>query len=206
VEVLYAGVEPSPPAAPVEIAATGAVIGIVGRLQPWKGQHHVIGAAALLRARGHDVHVLIVGGTAFGLSPEYPAQLRSLVAAAGLEEHVTFADQVDDVSAYLAAMDVVVNASAPEPFGLVILEAMAAERPVVAFAAGGPVEIIEDGVTGRLVSPFTAEALAESLEALVADPDLRAAMGRAGRERALTAFRPEATAERTAELLADVVS
>lgn len=208
VEVVHVGIELGEPARPqkLNVPEGTVVVGIVGRLQPWKGQHHVIRATALLRSRGHNVHALLVGGTPFGLSPKYPETLRALAETEGVTEHVTFTGQIADPSSYVSAMDVVVNASAPEPWGLVVLEAMAQGRPVVAFAAGGPAEIVEDGVTGLLVEPFTTEALADALEHLVTDPQLRERMGTAGRERVAQCFEPTAMARRVEQLLADVAS
>jgi glycosyltransferase involved in cell wall biosynthesis len=81
-------------------------------------------------------------------------------------------------------MDVVVHASVvPEPFGRVLIEAMALARPVIAPREGGPLVIVADGETGLLVAPRNAAAMGDALASLLADPDRRAAMGRAGRAR-----------------------
>ena len=94
-----------------------------------------------------------------------------------------------DVAACLDAMDVVLHASVvPEPFGRVLIEAMALARPVIAPREGGPLVIVVDGETGLLVPPRDAGAMADALEALVADPTRRAAMGCAGRARAHAVF------------------
>jgi glycosyltransferase involved in cell wall biosynthesis len=184
--VVTPGIDPAPAAGAdglrerLAIPAGRAVVGIAGRLQPWKGQDRFLGAIAELRRRGHDVHALVVGGDAYGRSPEYVAGLERLVGELGLTGAVTMTGQVDDARPYLAAMDVAVNASVGEPFGIVLLEAMAAGRAVVAVAAGGPLEIIEPDVTGVLAPGGEPEELAAAIDGLLADPARRARIAAAG--------------------------
>jgi glycosyltransferase involved in cell wall biosynthesis len=160
----------------------GAVIvGIVGRLCSWKGQHHVLRAIALLRERGHDVHGLVVGGDAYDFEPDYEPDLHRLAAELQVDKHVTFTGQVPDGTVHMQLMDVVANASDHEPFGIVLLEAMALGVPVVAVAAGGPAEIIEDGVSGLLVSRAGGEELAAAFERIAESPDLQATLAAGGR-------------------------
>jgi glycosyltransferase involved in cell wall biosynthesis len=137
----------------------------------------------IVRAAGHAVHGLIVGGDAFHLSPGYGPYLQGVAVDLGLREDVTFTGQVRDAAPYLAAMDVFVNASTNEPFGIVLLEAMAAGLPIVAFDSGGPREIIEAGRSGLLVADGTNTSLAAAIDTLVIDPELRVRLGAAGRER-----------------------
>ena len=168
------------------------VAGIVGRLQPWKGQDRFLAALADLRRRGIDVHGLIVGGDAYDLSPRYASGLRQMVADLGLVDHVTFTGQVADAAPYLALMDVAVNASVGEPFGIVLLEAMAAGVPVVAVGEGGPVDIVEPGVTGLLAQDGEPATLADAMAELLRHPARReemAAQARAACERSFTARR-----------------
>lgn len=176
------------------IPADATVAGIVGRLHPFKGQHHFLRALALLRRSGHDVHGLIVGGDAFALSPEYLHEVRDLIAELGLEDCVTMTGQVPDATPYFEAMDVCVSASTREAFGIVLVEAMAAGVPVVAVASGGPREIVEDGVTGVLVAAAEPELLADGVAVLLADPRRRAAMSAAA-ALASRRFSAEAMAE-----------
>lgn len=183
--------------AELEIAEDTRVLGIVGRLQPWKGQDRFLAAVAQLRARGHDVHGLVVGGDAYGLSPEYASGLRRLVRELGLERVVSLTGQVPDAAPYIGLMDVAVNASETEPFGIVLIEAMAAEVPAVAVGCGGPLDIIEPGISGMLASNGSPGALADAIEPLLADPALRDRVARGGRARYLERF----TAERMTEAL-----
>ncbi len=173
------------------------VVGIVGRLQPWKGQDRLLDAQALLRERGHDVHLVIVGGDAYGLSTEYAESLPVLVSRLGLDGAVTLTGQVPDAGPYIEQLDVLVNASDPEPFGIVLLEGMARGVPVVAVDSGGPAEFIEDGRTGVLARSGEPAALADALEVLLlASPESRRAIGQAGRERFLAEFTDVALRER----------
>jgi glycosyltransferase involved in cell wall biosynthesis len=158
------------------IADGNAVIGIVGRLQPWKGQHRVIRAAAELQRRGYDVALLVVGGTAYGLSPDYEPQLHRLVHELNLDDRVWFTGQVADAAPYMSAMDIFVSASEAEPFGIVLLEAMALGVPVVAADVGGPPEFIQHEWNGLLVPPGDGDALVEIVARILSDSRLAAAL------------------------------
>ena len=158
------------------------VVGLVGRLQPWKGQDRLLRAQALLRDRGRPIHTLIVGGDAYGLSPDYAESLPSLIDGLGLDGAVTMTGQVPDAGPYIERMDILVNASDPEPFGIVLLEGMARGVPVVAVDSGGPAELIQHGRTGLLARSGEPDALADALEPLVASPQLRRDLGHAGHE------------------------
>ncbi len=187
---------PTSAPAPLALPAGVPVVGLVGRLQPWKGQDRLLRAQALLRERGHPIHTLIVGGDAHGLSSEYAASLAPLVSSLGLTDAVTLTGQVPDAGPYVDRMDILVNASDPEPFGIVLLEAMARGVAVVAVAAGGPSEIIEDRRTGMLAPTGEPGALADALEPLLASPQLRLQIGRAGRDRFMRDYTDSAMRER----------
>jgi glycosyltransferase involved in cell wall biosynthesis len=123
-----------------------------------------------------------------------------------LESAVRFTGDQDRTAPFLAGADVVVHSSrTPEPFGLVVLEAMLAGRAVVAPAAGGPLEIVEPGVTGLLVPPGDASGLAAAILTLFRDPSLRLRMGAAGRARARGLFSAGAMTRRFEELYAALV-
>jgi len=170
--------------APVSHAAAPLVVWC-GRLQHWKGPHHFIAAAAAVKAQRPDTRFAIVGGTLFGLEPEYRDLIVRQVADAGLTDALEFVGQVDDARPWLRAATVVVHcADRPEPFGLVMAEAMMQERPVVAFRQGGAAEIVADGDTGRLVPPRDVPALASAVIELLADQPRARLMGARGRERA----------------------
>jgi glycosyltransferase involved in cell wall biosynthesis len=172
------------------------VVGVVGRLQPWKGQDRFLEAIAELRRRGNDVHGLLVGGEAFGRSAGYGEELRVLAQRLGIDERVTMTGQVDDPCPYFELLDVAVNASEAEPFGIVLLESMAAGTPVVAVAAGGPLDVVEDGVSGVLAVDGSPQALAAAIASLLGDPGRRRAIAAAGRRRCEERFSAAAMAGR----------
>jgi glycosyltransferase involved in cell wall biosynthesis len=161
---------------------------MVGRLERGKGQDRFIRLLSELRSRGHDVHGLVVGGDAYGLSPDYAAGLAPLVKELGVEEYVTLTGQVDDIPPYLELTDVYISPSVSESFGIAIIEAMAAGIPVVAVRAQGPSEIIEPGRNGVLVDSTEPESIADGVSALIEDGDLRARFAAAARERARASF------------------
>jgi glycosyltransferase involved in cell wall biosynthesis len=176
------------------------VIGNVGRLQPLKGQDRLLRVVAALRARHQPVHCLIVGGDAYGLSPQYASRLLRLAEELHLTDAVTFTGQVTDPRPFLTAMDVFVMASVGDSFGIVVLEAWDAGLPVVAFDSGGPSEIIESGRTGLLVEPDDG-ALERVLASLVTDPNVRDELGAGGRRRLCETFTCSSMARRFEEAL-----
>lgn len=135
---------------------------IVGRLALWKGQHVFLEAFAKAFPTGPE-RALVVGGPLFG-ETGYEAELHALAGELGLDGRVEFTGHTDNVAAQLDRADVLVHASViPEPFGLVVAEAMAAGVPVIAADAGGPAEVITHGVDGLLCPPGDTDALAAAL-------------------------------------------
>jgi glycosyltransferase involved in cell wall biosynthesis len=169
------------------------LVGIVGRILDWKGQDVFVEAAARVRSRADRVHFVIVGD----IPPDEPYRTRALpfkqrvlemVRAQGLTECLHFMGERLDVPDVMAGLDICVLASDAEPFGRVLIEAMAAGKPVVATRAGGVPEIVVDGVTGYLIPPRDPAALAQKLLGLVADQTLRARLGLQGRQVATECF------------------
>jgi glycosyltransferase involved in cell wall biosynthesis len=162
----------------------------VCRLEPEKDVTTLVEAMPLLPA-SPPVHLVIAG------AGSQEAALRAKATQWGLDDCVTFLGFRSDALSLIAAADAFVLPSKAEPFGLVLLEAMSLSKPVVATAAGGPLEIVEDGVTGRLVPPSNPGALAAALQELILDPASRAAMGERGRRRFLEHFTADRMAAET---------
>ncbi len=174
-----------PPAAP---APAAPVVVLVGRIADWKGQHVFIEAAALVRDRFPQARFQIIGAPLFG-EYEYERSLHRRVAELGVGDRVSFLGFREDVPALLAQADIVVHASTlGEPFGQVVIEGMAAGKPVIATDGGALPEIVIPGVTGLLVPMGDAPVMAEAMAALLSDPARAAAMGEAGRLRAQERF------------------
>ena len=107
--------------------------------------------------------------------------LEKQIIRLNLEHNVRLLGFRSDVLALMRLCDLFVLPSLAEPFGLVLIEAMALSRPVIATRAGGPLEIVEEGVTGLLVPPSSPESLAEAIGELLSNPERRAAFSRSGR-------------------------
>ena len=151
-------------------------VGLPGVLLAWKGQTLLLEAALALAAEFPDLHFVIVGGTPDECRP-YELELRNFVAHHGLQSRVTFTGHVADMSDAYSALDVVVSAStSPEPLGVVVVEAMAMRRPVVAPAHGGALEVVEHERTGLLFAPNDAAALASAIRRYRQDAALREQM------------------------------
>jgi glycosyltransferase involved in cell wall biosynthesis len=167
-------------------------IGIVGRISPWKGQDVFLRAFARAFPEG-GARARIVGGALFG-EEEVGEELVALAEELGVADRVTFTGHVDDVAAELASLDIAVHASTiPEPFGQVVVEAMAAGVPVVATDAGGPAEVVTDGADGLLFPMGDVDGLADRLTLLASDADLRGRLVAGGRATA-AAYAPSVIA------------
>jgi glycosyltransferase involved in cell wall biosynthesis len=172
-------------------------VGIVGRFVAWKGQHIFLSAALQLVHSGDNrtiagrtqplcAEFVLVGKPLFGEEAYEDGLHRQ---AAPLGDSVQFLGFRDDVPALLRQFDVFVHASTtPEPFGQVVIEAMAEGIPVIASNGGGIREIIEDGVSGLLTPMGDADALAVAIRSLLADPNRAGRMAAAGHERVHTLF------------------
>jgi glycosyltransferase involved in cell wall biosynthesis len=161
----------------------GPLIEIVGRLQRWKGMHTLIEAMPTILRSYPEAHAVIVGGE-HALEPDYPAYLRQRIEALGLQNRVILAGFQKNVEQWIQACDVFVHAADNEPSGLIITEAMALGKPVVAGAEGGPREIITEGVDG-LFAPFgQPEALAQAVLRYLQNPEFARQVGEAARRRA----------------------
>jgi len=170
------------------------------RLQKYKGQHHLIRALAALPPALADVQAVIVGGSLFNMETGYPAELRQLATQLGVADRVHFTGFVEDdeLRGLITASELVVHPAHDEDFGLIVAEAQALERPVLAFAAVGPAAIVEHEVTGRLVPVGDQTALNRELAGLLGDPAHLAALGRAGARRVAALFAAPAAGRRLA--------
>ncbi len=164
-----------PPATPL--------IGLVGRIEPNKGQHLLIEALDQLRSAGVTAQATLIGAIR---DPRYYQQLEQQIAQRGLSHLFTYYGTHPDPITLMAAFDLVVLTSEVETFGLVLIEAMRAGVAVVGSRAGGVPEIIEEGVSGLLFKPNCSADLAAQLQRLLTDPRLRQQLAATG-ERIATA-------------------
>ncbi len=193
VGVVWNGLDPRPFAANdrtaaylrATLAADGRpLVGLFGRISPWKGQAVLLAALRLLP----EVRAVFVGDALFGESG-LTAQLRRDADASGVGDRVTWLGFRDDVPELMQAMDVIVHAStSAEPFGRVVLEAMLARKPVLATALGGPLELLGSGHP-HLVPAGDATAMAAAIQSVLAMSEAeRSALVAANEARALAHF------------------
>jgi L-malate glycosyltransferase len=181
------------------------LVGMVAQLIPWKRQDDFIRGMARVAQKFPEAGFLLVGADP-GPDAAYERQLRELVAELGLEERVAFVGFCEDVPGIMAMLDILVLTSENEPFGRVLIEGMAASRPVVATEGGGVGEIVVEGETGLLVPVGDVEGIAAAVERLLADPEAGRAMGEKGRQRAAALFSIEAHVQQVEELYQEVLA
>ena len=172
----------------------------VGLLTPRKGVLDLLAASRLLRERGVDHELLLLGGT----PDEGPAAEAEVRAALDGSAKLLGTRPPEQMPAEFAAADVFCLPSWWEAMPLSVLEAMAAGLPVVATDVGDVGRAVDDGVTGHVVPVRDPERLAEALEAVLTDRELRLKMGSAGRSRVVDLFSSEVTAARVSELYAEL--
>jgi glycosyltransferase involved in cell wall biosynthesis len=176
------------------------VIGLVGRISPWKGQHIFLRAAAEVLKKYPGARFQIIGAPLFA-EQDYDRHLRELAAELGIESSVEFTGFQSNVDQWISRLDLFVHASTTgEPFGQVVIEAMAHAKPVVATRGGGIPEIVQDGVTGLLVPMNDAPAMSLAIDRILADPVAAGAMGAAGRRRVEEHFTIRRTARRVQDI------
>jgi glycosyltransferase involved in cell wall biosynthesis len=194
---------------PSQVAATRLALGLdpgqpvtafVGRLSPEKGPQYLLQAVPQVLAAQSAARFLIVGE-----GPQR-AELEALTRRLGLEGSVRFLGYRDDVSVLFALSNVVVVPSLREAFGLVLLEAMAQARPVVATRVGGIPEVVEAGLTGLLVPPADPTALAQAILDLLQNPEKAATMGRRGQAVVAEGFSPALMAQRVMNVYGRVLA
>jgi glycosyltransferase involved in cell wall biosynthesis len=180
------------------------IVLLPGRLTSWKGQHVLIDALARMQRR--DAVCVLVGSDQGRRS--YPARLIRQAERLGVADRLRLAGECDDMPAALVLADVVVHASVrPEAFGRVVIEAQAMGRPVIASDLGGPVETVEQGVSGWRVPPGDATALAAAIEAALAlSAEERAVLGAQARGAVLRRCTVAAMQQATLDVYREIIS
>ncbi len=172
----------------------------VGRLDWYKGHKYLLEAAEKIVQTLPDARFLIVG------DGEYRKRLENQVKQLNLDENVIFTGNRKDIPEILAGIDLFVLSSVSEGFGRAVAEAMACAKTVVATKAGGLSEVVEDGITGRLVSPKNSTALAEAIIELLKDKKKAENMGIAGRKRVEKLFSIERNVKSIEELYEKILT
>ena len=176
------------------LIGAGPIVGCVGRLTDEKGQIYLVDAVAELQSSWPDMKCVFIGdGPLEGKLNERTRQL-------GVESNCLFLGGRNDVEELYACLDLFVLPSIREPFGIALLEAMASGVPVIASAAGGPLEYIRSGLNGVLVPPGNSRLLAQEIHRILKDRELAEVLGAAGRRTALNHFDVRNTVRKTEEI------
>ncbi len=174
------------------ISESTVLIGMIGRVNHWKGQGYFLEIARILNSRFPELHFLMAGDAFPGneyLVDELNAQIRD----SGFASQIFNIGYRTDIVNILNGLDIFISPSTlPDPFPTVILEAMSASKPVIGTDHGGAPEMIEDGVTGLIIPVRDPVAAAEKISLLVEDGDLRTQMGQNAVKRVISLFSHEA--------------
>ncbi len=190
----------------LNLPESGIILGIVGRLDPQKGQDTAIQAVARLHQTGMPVQLVIIGEQTAGEHENYVEHLKALIAENNLGQFVHFRPFRKDIESVYAALDILVMASHSETYGMVTIEAMASGVPVIATRAGGTVEIVEDGVTGLLFPPRESEPLAVAVKRYLENPQFAIETANRARETAVKKYSHIAQCAGWERVLGEVLS
>jgi glycosyltransferase involved in cell wall biosynthesis len=172
------------------VGEAAPIVLIAGRLQPWKGQHLLIEAFARVTRSHPDAHAVLLGGTLFGMSLDYPSMLQKRIEELGLSGRVHMVGHAP-IAAWLNRADIVVQASTErDPFPNVCIEAMAAQRPLIINDLSGTCEVVDDGVHALIAKANDSEDLAMCIERLLESRELAATIAAAGHARYLVTCTP----------------
>ena len=190
--VIYNGIEIPKGSNPDKInlgfPVDNIVISLVGRISSWKGQQLLVSAFVILAKKHLNIKLVFLGSAPLN-QEHFEISLKNKIAENKLQEHVVIFPFQKEIAKFWNSIDIaVVPSTEPEPFGLVAAEAMLAKKPVIASNHGGLAEIVIDDVTGFLVAPNDAIALAEAISKLIGNPELRTQFGKKGHERVINEF------------------
>ena len=185
-----------------DIQDSDFLVGVIGRIEYAKGQHLLVEAIELLHRSNIPAHALIVGNAQ---DSDYLAKLKNDVKQKDLESSVHFIEFINNPKDVMHNCDVVILTTYTETFGLVLIEAMSAGTAVVGTDSGGVPEIIKDGETGLLFKPGDSQGLADCLQKLFREPDLRKKLAENGEKLVEKNFNESMHYEKLFGLLREVV-
>ncbi len=194
--LIYGGIDinywkPDKPVRLEDNKSNTVIIGCIGQFTRWKNQIDFIRAAKIINESGFNIEFLIAGEDLSGREKKYKNEIIQMVEDLNLISRIVFFGRINDIKNLTSQIDILIHPAIKEPFGRVLIEAMAMEKPVVAYNCGGPIEIIENEKTGYLVEPYNYQELAEKTLRLINDKELRNKMGKIGRQRVIERFNIE---------------
>lgn len=180
------------------------LIGMIGRVNHWKGQPYFLEMAKELIHEYQNIHFLIVGD-AYPGTEAFVTEMLEKIKTLGLNEHITYLGYREDIPAILQSLDIfVLPSTLPDPLPTVILEAMASSKPVIATQHGGACEMIIHNETGYLIPWSNAKEGAQFIGKLIADKTKREEMGAKGKVRVLEKFSSDTYQTKFIKLFGDV--
>jgi glycosyltransferase involved in cell wall biosynthesis len=185
------------------IPADCLIIGIAGMIRGWKGQLVLVKAMVDVRDKHPKARCLIIGGVSDQQEGDraYRDEIASFIQANHLEAQVTLIDYQSRIAEFIQIFDIMVHTAIdPEPFSRSVLEGMTLGRPMIATRTGGTPEAIEDGISGILVPPNDPKALADKINELLCNPDLRRQLGVQAQERIKKHFMIESNVKATEQV------
>lgn len=183
------------------LPADTLLVAQAGQLLPWKNHHDFIRLTALIAPEFPNVHFLIIGADLFGNNEAYVNELKTLIEEHKLTARISFLGYRKNIKDCMNELDMLVHLALNEPFGRVLIEAMALEKPVVAYASGGVKEIVQDNRTGFLIPPENYTEAAAKVMMLLENEQLSRSLGLQGRKEAEARFSAKETAARMEEVL-----
>lgn len=186
----------------------GPVVGVIGNIKEWKGQHVAIEAIKHIRSKYPDIKCLIVGDTSKLVKDiAYYRYLKKMVDDNNLSSNIKFTGFRNDIPDIISILDILLHTSTePEPFGLVLLEGMIYSKPVIATAHGGPLEIIEDGISGCLVEPNNPMELAGKIDYLLSNKEVSRVIIESARKRVIEHFNIEKNVNKITNIYLNLLS
>jgi glycosyltransferase involved in cell wall biosynthesis len=185
------------------------LVGHIARIDWWKGHEIFVEAMSRVIKEKENVKGIIIGGVAelhYKKSLDYLRSVKNLIRELGLENKVILTGHVEDMPRAISGLDLVVNATTTrEPFGLTIIEGMAAGKPVIASELGGPKDIIIEGIHGRFVPPKNPTFLAKAIIDIIYDPDKAKMMGKCGKNHVLKNFTSQIQADKVQKVYMSVL-
>jgi glycosyltransferase involved in cell wall biosynthesis len=184
----------------ISVSRDSLIIGTVARLIRLKGHRFAVRALRYLRDRNINLHWLFVGS-----GPEYNSLIQQ-AEKEGVEEYLHFFGHREDIPRILSGVDIMVHPTMAEAFGIVLIEAMVQQTPIVASNVGAVPEVVVDGKTGILVPPEDPLSLANAVSELLGNPNKREEMGKRGRDKFKEEFSMEVMVYRTCKLYNRILS
>lgn len=176
--------------------------GIIGRLDPLKGQDTAIEAVKILKEKGLNINLIILGEPTKNEGDDYAQKLHQLVATADLTHQVFFRPYMRDTATFYKAIDALIMASAGETFGTVTIEAMASGTPVIGTNSSGTPEVLGNGEFGKLFQPNDAKALASELENLCNDAAAGEALSKKAKQAAINNYDHQVICQKIEKVIA----